>query len=45
MIELPKECIVDKFIPKKMFYEKYKGCNKLAIYLNNSNIYHLYELF
>lgn len=22
MIELPKECIVDKFIPKKIFYEK-----------------------
>lgn len=22
MIELPKECVVDKFIPKKMFYEK-----------------------
>lgn len=22
MIELPKECIVDKFIPKKVFYEK-----------------------
>lgn len=24
MIELPKECIVDKFIPKKIFYEKIK---------------------
>ena len=23
MIELPKECIVDKFIPKKIFYEKF----------------------
>lgn len=22
MIELPKECVVDKFIPKKIFYEK-----------------------
>ena len=22
MIKLPKECIVDKFIPKKIFYEK-----------------------
>lgn len=22
MIELPKECIVDKFVPKKIFYEK-----------------------
>lgn len=22
MIELPKECVVDKFVPKKIFYEK-----------------------
>ena len=22
MIEIPKECVVDKFIPKKIFYEK-----------------------
>lgn len=46
MIELPKACIVDKFIPKKTFYEKVNISNSIKEEFTNklSKIYWKYKI-
>ena len=46
MIELPRACVVDKFIPKKTFYEKVKIPNSIKEEFTNklSKIYWRYKI-
>ena len=46
MIDLPKACIVDKFIPKKTFYEKVNISNSIKEEFTNklSKIYWKYKI-